>query len=239
MLAFAVAAALGLTAAAAEGPPAASTGSVSMAADFVLKTVDASGSESVSGALTFIPGGEICVAVKSPRLQEMHLSPRELVIYYPDRDLAFVAHLAPPQAPPMLDALAAALVDPSSTLPSGSKLLDRKHAGGELTTRWRVLDAGGHDLGEMRAVETRQGARSIELVDKAGQPQRRFTFGERVRVGIRSVPRTIVADYFSPGGTRQREEQWTLDRISRFDPAKGVPGCAKLGAQTKIQPLTW
>lgn len=239
MVGLAVAAALGWTVAAADVPPAAPTGSVSLAADFVLKTTDADGTETVSGALNFIPGGEICVAVKSPRLQEMHLSPRELVIYYPDRDLAFVAHLAPPQPPPMLDALAAGLVDPSSTLPSGSKLLDRKRANGELTTRWRVIDAGGKELGEMRAVETRQGARSIELVDKTGQPQRRFTFGERVRVGVRSVPRTIVADYFSPGGTRQREEQWTLDRIGRFDPAKGPVGCAKLRAQTKIQPLTW
>ena len=228
-----------MTAAAAEAPPGAPAGSASLAADFVLKTVDATGTETISGALTVIPGGEVCVAVKAPRVQEMHLSPREFVIYYPDRDLAFVAHLSPPKAPPMLDALAAALVDPSSTLPAGSKLLDRKHAGGELTTRWRVVDAAGQDLGEMRAVETRQGTRSIELVDKAGQPQRRFAFGERVRVGVRTVPRTIVADYFSAGGTRQREEQWTLDRISRFDPLKGAAGCAKLGARTKIQPLTW
>lgn len=239
MWGLAVAAALGLTAAVADPSPAAPTGAVSLAADFVLKTVDANGTETVSGALSFIPGGEICVAVKSPRLQEMRLSPRELVIYYPDRDLAFVAHLAPPQPPPMLDALAAGLVDPGATLPPGSKLLERSHANGELTTRWRVADAAGNELGDMRAVETRQGTRSIELADKSGHPQRRFAFGERVRLGVRSVPRTVVADYFSAGGTRQREEQWTLDRISRFDPTRAPIGCAKLGPQTKIQPLTW
>ena len=243
MLAVAVTAALAASLAAApsklDPPLGGATGSVSLAADFVLKSVDAAGTETVSGALSFVPGGEICVAVKSPRLQEMHLSPRELVIYYPDRDLAFVAHLAPPQPPPMLDALAAGLVDPASTLPAGSKLLDRKRANGELLTRWRVVDGSGKELGELHAVETRQGARSIELVDGKGQPQRRFTFGERVRVGIRSVPRTVVADYYAPGGARQREEQWTLDRIARFDPQKGPVACAKLGAQTKIQPLQW
>ena len=243
MLAVAAAAALAATLAATptriDPPAGAATGSVSLAADFVLKTVDAAGTETVSGALSFLPGGEICVAVKSPRLQEMHLSPRELVIYYPDRDLAFVAHLAPPQPPPMLDALAAGLVDPASTLPAGSKLLERKRANGELLTRWRVVDGSGKELGELRAVENRLGARSIELVDGKGQPQRQFTFGERVRVGIRTVPRTVVADYYAPGGARQREEQWTLDRIARFDPQKGPVGCAKLGAQTKIQPLQW
>ena len=170
------------------------------------------------------------MAVKSPRLQEMHLSPRELVIYYPDRDLAFVAHLAPPQPPPMLDALAAGLVDPASTLPAGSKLLDRKRANGELLTRWRVVDGGGKELGELNAVETRQGARSIELVDGKGQPQRRFTFGDRVRVGIRTVPRTVVADYYAPGGARQREEQWTLERIARFDPQNGHRWLREAGA---------
>lgn len=235
----ALAATLAATPTGIDPPAGGATGSVSLAADFVLKTVDAAGTETVSGALSFVPGGEICVAVKSPRLQEMHLSPRELVIYYPDRDLAFVAHLAPPQPPPMLDALAAGLVDPASTLPAGSKLLDRKRSNGELLTRWRVADGSGKELGELRAVETRLGARSIELVDGKGQPQRRFTFGERVRVGIRSVPRTVVADYYAPGGARQREEQWTLDRIARFDPQNGPIGCAKLGAQTKIQTLQW
>ncbi|HVY40180.1 MAG TPA: hypothetical protein VHM31_19710 [Polyangia bacterium] len=238
MLAVAVAAlaaTLAATPTRIDPPPGGATGSVSLAADFVLKTVDAAGTETVSGALSFVPGGEICVAVKSPRLQEMRLSPREMVIYYPDRDLAFVAHLAPP----MLDALAAGLVDPASTLPAGSKLLERKRANGELLTRWRVVDGSGKELGELRAVENRMGARSIELVDGHGQPQRRFTFGDRVRVGIRTVPRTVVADYYAPGGARQREEQWTLDRIARFDPQKGPVGCAKLGAQTKIQPLQW
>lgn len=236
---LAVAAALGWALAAADTPPAPLTGSVSLSADFVLTTVEAGATETVSGALSFLPGGEICVAVKSPRVQEMHLSPRELVIYYPDRDLAFVARVTPPQPPPMLDALAAGMVDPSATLPAGSKLLDRKHANGELITRWRIVDAGGKDLGEMHAVEVRAGARSVELTDKAGQPQRRFTFGERVRVGARSVPRTIVADYYAAGGTRQREEQWTLDRIERFDPHKGPVACVKLRAETKIQQLTW
>lgn len=238
MLALAIAAALGV-ALTGDGTPA-PTGSVSLTADFVLTTVDPRGTEKVSGALSFVPGGEICVAVKSPNVQEMHLSPRELVIYYPDRDLAFVAQLAPPQPPPMLDALAAGLVDPSSTLPPGSKLLEQKHANGELTTRWRVVDNAGKELGEMRAVESRDGARSVELSDKAGQPQRRFTFGDRVRVGVHSVPRTIVADYYAERGAHTRQEQWTLERIGRFDPQKAAAqGCAKLRAQTKILPLTW
>jgi len=233
-------AALAFALAAADLPPPAPTVSVPLAADFTLKTTDKQGTDTVSGSLQFLPGGEICVAVKSPRIQEMRLAPREMVIYYPDRDLAFVAHLAPPQPPPMLDALAAGLVDPSSTLPKGSKLLDRKHANGELITRWRVVDDGGKDLGEMHAVESRAGARSVDLIDAAGKPQRHFTFEDRVRIGTRSVPRAIVADYFAQGGVQQREEQWTLDHVSRFDPQKATAiGCAKLRPQTKIQTLTW
>jgi hypothetical protein len=235
-----LAAALAVALAVADVPPPAPTVSVPLAADFTLKTIGTQGTDTVSGALQFLPGGEICVAVKSPRAQEMRLAPRELVIYYPDRDLAFVARLAPPQPPPMLDALAAGLVDPSSTLPKSSKLLEQKRANGELTTRWRVVDDAGKPLGEMRAVETRAGARSVDLLDEAGKPQRHFTFEDRVRVGTRSVPRAIVADYYAPGGARQREEQWTLEHVSRFDPQKGKAiGCAKLGPLTKIQTLTW
>jgi len=233
---FAVALAVALSV--IDVPPPAPPSSAPLAADFVLKTTDQRGTETVSGALELLPGGEICVSVKSPMLQEMRLSPREMVIYYPDRDMAFVAHLAPPDSPPMLEALAAGLVDPGSTLPKASKLLEQKHANGELITRWRVVDGNGNDLGEMHAIESRAGARSVELTDKAGQPQRRFTFDNRVRVGTNSVPRAIVADYYAQGGVRQREEQWTLDHVSRYDPQKGnAIGCAKLRPQTHVLPL--
>ena len=234
MFAVALAAAIALN----DAPPPAPPSSAPLAADFVLKTTDQRGTETVSGALELLPGGEICLDVKSPRVQEMRLAPREMVIYYPDRDLAFVAHLAPPDSPPMLEALAAGLVDPGSTLPKGSKLLEQKHANGELITRWRVVDDNGNELGEMRAVESRAGARSVDLTDKGGHPQRRFSFDNRVRVGTHSVPRAIVADYFEEGGVRQRHEQWTLDHVSRLDPQKAnAIGCAKLRPQTKIQPL--
>ena len=76
--------------------------SLALSADFVLETLDAQGTETVSGALRFVPGGDVCVAVKRPTLQEMHLSRRELVILYPDRDLAFVARVAPNHAPPIV-----------------------------------------------------------------------------------------------------------------------------------------
>ena len=221
----------------APGAPAAPA--VSLSASFVLKTIDAQGIDTVSGALNFIPGGEVCVAVKSPTVQEMHLSPRELVIYYPERDLAFVAHFDPSQPPPMLDALAAGIVDPGSTLPSESKLLERKRENGNLVTRWRVV-AGGAEAGEMRTVESRAGAISIELSEKSGKPQRRFTFGDRIRVGAHSVPRTIVADYFAAGGVQKREEQWSLADVSRSDPRHPAQiGCARLRPETKIQTLQW
>ena len=220
------------------GPPGAAP--VALSARFVLKTVDAQGTETVSGAVSFIPGGDVCVAVKVPRLQEMHLTPRELVIYYPDRDLAFIAQVGPQQAPPMFDALAAGMVDPGSTLPTQSKLLERKRVGASLQTRWRVLDGEGKVLGEMRAVETREGASSVEITAPSGKPQRRFTFGDRVRVGARSVPRTIVADYFAAGGARQREEQWSLEAVTRLDPRRAAPPeCARLRPQTKVQALSW
>jgi hypothetical protein len=64
-------------------PGAPTAPAVSLSASFVLKTIDAQGTDTVSGAVSFIPGGEVCVAVKTPVVQEMHLTPRELVIYYP------------------------------------------------------------------------------------------------------------------------------------------------------------
>jgi hypothetical protein len=218
-------------------PPAAG---LALSADFVLKTIDAQGTETVTGTLSFVPGGDVCVAVKRPNLQEMHLSPRELVIYYPERDLALVAEIGPPHAPPMLDALAAGLADPGSTLPDQSKLIETTRANGNLFTRWRVVDASGHELGEMRAGESRGGAFSIELLDQTGKPQRRFSFGDRVRVGARSVPRSIGAEYFAAGGARQRQEQWTLANLTRFDQGRAAPiGCAHLGPHTKVQELQW
>jgi hypothetical protein len=218
-------------------PP--STPAVSLSASFVLKTIDAHGTDTVSGAVSFIPGGEVCVAVRTPTVQEMHLSPRELVIYYPERDLAFVAHFDPSRPPPMLDALAAGIVDPGSTLPSESKLLERTRENGNLVTRWRVV-AGGTETGEMRTVESRAGAISIELSEKSGKPQRRFTFGERVRIGAQSVPRTIVADYFAAGGVQEREERWSLADVTKPDPRHPVQiGCARLRPETKIQTLQW
>ena len=220
-------------------PGATSAPAVSLSAGFVLKTIDAQGTDTVSGAVSFIPGGEVCVAVKTPVVQEMHLSPRELVIYYPERDLAFVARFDPSQPPPMLDALAAGIVDPGSTLPSESKLLERRRENGNLVTRWRVI-AGGAETGEMRTVESRAGAISIELSEKSGKPQRRFTFGDRIRVGTHSVPRTIVADYFAAGGVQKREEQWSLTDVTRPDPRHPAPiGCARLRPETKIQALQW
>jgi hypothetical protein len=214
--------------------------SISLGASFVLKTIDAQGTDVVSGALNFVPGGEVCVAVKSPTVQEMHLTPRELTIYYPDRDLAFVAHFEPPQPPPMLDALAAGIVDPASTLPADSKLVERKRENGNLVTRWRAVDPSGKAMGEMRAVESRAGALSLELVDPAGKPQRRFTFGDRIRVGAQSVPRAIVADYFAAGGVQKREEQWSLADVVPLDPRRPrAIGCARLRPQTKIQALSW
>ena len=223
--------------AAIPGAPAAPA--VSLSASFVLKTIDAQGTDTVSGAISFIPGGEVCVAVKIPTVQEMRLSPRELVIYYPERDLAFVAHFDPSRPPPMLDALAAGIVDPGSTLPSESKLLERKRESGNLVTRWRVV-ASGAETGEMRTVESRAGAISIELSEKSGKPQRRFTFGDRIRVGTHSVPRTIVADYFAAGGVQKREEQWSLADVTKPDPRHPAQiGCARLRPETKIQALQW
>jgi hypothetical protein len=220
-------------------PEASSAPAVSLSASFVLKTIDAQGTDTVSGAVSFIPGGEVCVAVKTPTMQEMHLSPRELVIYYPERDLAFVAHFDPSRPPPMLDALAAGIVDPGSTLPSESKLLEQKRENGNLVTRWQVVIAGA-ETGQMRTVESRAGAISIELSERSGKPQRRFTFGDRIRVGTHSVPRTIVADYFAAGGVQKREEQWSLGDVIKSDPGHPAQiGCARLRPETKIQTLQW
>jgi hypothetical protein len=151
-----------------------------------------------------------------------------------------VANIVPPRAPPMLDALAAGIADPGSTLPSQSKLIETRRADGNLFTRWRVIDGAGQELGEMRTGESHSGAFSLDLLDAAGKPQRRFSFGDRVRVGSRSVPRSIGAEYFAAGGARQRQERWTLANVTRFDQGRVAPiGCAHLGPRTKVQELQW
>jgi hypothetical protein len=215
---------------------------LALSANFVLQMGDDGGrtNDRMSGSLSVVPGGETCVMVKTPVTQEMRLTPRELVIYYPDRDLALVAAVSARQAPPMLDALLAGVVDPGSTLPSASRLIEERHADGRLYTRWRVVDDSGHEVGEMRATEARDGALSMDLLDSGGKPQRRFSFGDRVRVGTRSVPRAIVAEYFAAGGVRVRREQWSLQNLARLDAHRaGAAGCARLGPRTKVQSLPW
>jgi hypothetical protein len=227
----------------AGAPPsssASSSSSLVLAASFALETVDARGTDKVAGSVRFLPGGDVCVVVTTPRPQEMRLSARELVIYYPDRDLALVANVSPRQAPPMLDAIAAGVVDPGSTLPSPSKLVERRHADGKLFTRWQVVDASAQELGEMRAVESREGTISLEIADRSGRLQRRFGFADRVRVAGRSVPRAVVAEYFAAGGERSRREQWSLADVTRLDPAAAAAtGCARIGPHTTVQNLPW
>jgi hypothetical protein len=213
---------------------------LTISAEFELETADAGDTAKLTGALSFIPGGSVCVQVKTPRRQEMLLSIRELVIYYPEQDLALTAHISARQAPPMLDAIAAGLVDPASTLPARSKLLEQKRVGPNLLTRWRTVDDKGETLGEMRSVESRDGVLSIELVSPDGKPQRRFSFADRLRVGARSVPRQIVAEYFARDGARRRQERWGLSHVAPLGAGAMSPSaCARRGPKTRVQELVW
>ena len=216
------------------GPP------VALSATFVLQTTDARSSDTSSGTLAFLPSGDVCLWVTSPLRQEMRLSARALDIYYPDRDLALVAQVGPRRAPPMLEPVVAGVADPGSTLPPGSKLLEQRRDNGRLSTRWRVDDGGGHALGELRTVETRDGAASIELADSKGRVQRRFSFRDRVRVGGRTVPRAIDAGYYAPDGSWLRREQWTLRDVAPLDGTRpALYDCAHRRATTKVQELAW
>jgi hypothetical protein len=212
---------------------------LSASAAFTLRTTDLGGTETVTGTVTFVPGGQVCVRVTSPRRQEMSLTPRELVIYYPDRDLALVASVRPPQGPPMLEAIAAGVVDPASTLPHQSRLVEHAPRNGKLFTRWQVISDGGEALGELRAWEARDGVAATELVSPKGQVQRRFSFAERVRVGARSVPRRIVADFFDRQGTRDRQEQWELSQVAPVGAGGAPADCARRGPKTVVTELPW
>ena len=221
--------------------PAPGARSISLAASFVLKTIDAQGTDVVSGAVSFVPGGEVCVAVRSPNVQEMHLTTRELTIYYPDRDLAFVAHFEPPQPPPMLDALAAGIVDPASTLPPQSKLIERKQRPGEpadpLARRRRVGQGGGRDAGgrvaRWRALPRAPGS----LGQAAAAVHLRRSDPRRARTACRAPSWRIIS---LPAAVQKREEQWSLADVAPLDPRRPVAiGCARLRPQTKIQALSW
>ena len=206
---------------------------IGVSAAFVLRTTDSAGTEAVAGTLRFSTGGELCVQVTSPHAQTMLLSPREITLFYPDRDLALVATVKAGQAPPMLGALAAGIVDPGSTLPPRSTVIETKRDGANLVVRWRVVDSDGRELGEMRAREAREGTTLLEIFDKGGKPDRKFSFGDRVLVGGRSVPRAIRAEYFAV----KRTEQWELSNVMKG--ATGEKPCPRPGPTTKIQPLPW
>jgi hypothetical protein len=216
------------------GPPP------TLEAAFALRTTDGGGADASSGTLAFLPGGDVCVWVAAPVRQEMRLSARALDIYYPDRDLALVAKIAPRQAPPMLEPIIVGVVDPGGTLPAGARLLEQHRGDGQLTTRWSVVDSSGHAAGELRTVETRDGAASVEIADPKGHVLRRFTFGDRARVGGRSVPREIDAQYFAADGRWLRREQWTLRDLAPIDGTRpALYDCAHHRPTTKVQELAW
>lgn len=222
---------------AANGPARADGQLPPLSARFVLDAADGSHQERSTGSLHLQAGMNACVFVETPVNQEMRLGLKELVVYYPDRDLALVGTVSPRQAPPLFEALVVAFSDPTRTLPRGSTLLERRQMGAVLMTRWRVVkDNGGEQVGEMRIEETREGASRIQILDRAGHLQRGFSFGDRVRLAGRSVPRTIDARYFTAAGAERRRETWTLSDVTTKSEA---PPCARLGPKTKIQELAW
>ena len=204
-------------------------------AHFVLEMVDGARRATSTGTLYLQSGTNACLIVATPLRQEMRLGPKELVIYYPERDLALVGTVSARQAPPFFEALSVALSDPTRTLPRGSTLLERKQSGAILLTRWRVA-ADREQLGEMRLEETREGVSRVEVLDLAGHPQRRFFITDRARMAGRSVPRSIDAQYFTALGTEQRREIWTLSDLMA---GQDRPSCAHVGPKTKVQELAW
>jgi hypothetical protein len=211
-----------------------------LSAAFALETTDAADVERSAGTLAFLPGGDVCLWVTAPLRQEMRLGARELVIYYPDRDLAMVGQVAAGKAPPMLESIVAGVSDPGASLGAGSRLVEQHRADGKLLTRWHVEDGAGHELGELRAVEERAGTSSLEIYDRKGKLQRRFSFADRARVGGRSVPRAIDADFFGADGARRRHEHWTLRDVAPLDGGHpALPDCARRRPTTKVQELPW
>lgn len=210
-----------------------------LSATFALETKDAQSVERTAGSLAFLPGGDVCVWVTTPLRQEMRLGTKELVIYYPDRDLAMVAKVASGKAPPVFEAIVAGVSDPGASLAAGSKLIEQLRGDGRLLTRWHVEDGAGHELGELRAAEDRGGTTSLEIYDRKGKLQRRFTFADRARLGGRSVPRAIEADFFDADGSSRRHERWTLRDVAALDGGRTSPDCAHRRATTKVQELPW
>jgi putative component of membrane protein insertase Oxa1/YidC/SpoIIIJ protein YidD len=157
----------------AEGP----TARVSFTAPFALEMGGRGPVERSSGTVAFLPDGSVCIRVASPIQQELHFAHDEVVVYYPDRDLALRSKVEPGTAPPLLDAVLAGVVDPASTIPKTSKMLEQKRHEEELRTRWKLIDAEGRDLGEMRTVETREGGRQR----RARRPERQDAAPPRLR----------------------------------------------------------
>lgn len=220
---------------AAPPPPPATPALVSLAARFALKITSPGHVEQSSGRLALFPDGRVCILVDAPIRQHVLLTKEQVLVFYPDRDLLLRGRVRQGQAPPLLDAVAAGVGDPSRLVPADAVVLERGVAGGVLTTRWGV-GRGASD--QVRIAEARDGVRSIEIVSPGGLLRRRYDFGDRVAAGRARVPRSIRGDYRDLDGRPSRLEEWLLSEVGGAATEPVGRECAIRSAR-KVQEMAW
>lgn len=205
-------------------------------------TLEASGgggrAEGSGGHLSILPDGSVCVVVERPIRQNMLLAPGRIQIHYPDQDLLLRGEVRARQVPPVLDGVLAGIGDPARRLPADASILERTTEAGILTTLWRAGASPAAD--RVRIVETREGARSVEVLSAGGRLRRRYEFGDRVRAGSLAVPRAIQADYRDGDGAPSRIERWTLADVAEGASAGAAEaGCDPNPRAREVRELSW
>ncbi len=218
------------------GPALPAQKPVSLAARFALKVTSSGHVEQSAGRLALFPDGRVCILVDVPIRQRVLLTREQVLVFYPDRDLLLRGNVRHGQAPPLLDAVAAGVGDPSLLVPADAVVLERGVAGGVLTTRWGV----GRDAPEqIRVAEARDGVRSIEIVSRAGLLRRRYDFGDRVAAGKARVPRSIKGDYRDHDGRPSRLEEWLLSEVGGAATEPVGRECAVQPTARRVQEMAW
>jgi hypothetical protein len=218
----------------APAPPA--TNRTSLAARFALKVTSAENVEKSSGRLALFPDGRVCILVDAPIRQRVVLTREQVLVYYPDGDLLMRGKVRRGQAPPLLDAIAAGVGDPTRLLPAEATVLERRVAEGLLTTRWSL---GRGSSEEIRIAEARDGVKRIEILAQGGRLRRRYEFSDRVTAGGRLVPRSISGDYRDPEGRPSRLEEWALSEVLGAATEPVGRECAVQASAREVKEMAW
>ncbi len=188
------------------------------------------------GTLWLDRHGQTCLWVQEPLQQRMWLASEGLSIYYPAERTLLRQVKAKPEVPAMLDALLVGLRSPAEVLPNNAKLIARERTPQGTWENWQIEDPQGRPLAKIRALETAQGPKSVEISDADAQHVRTYRFGPPQRVGALSVPTTADTEVLHKQAV-VRKEHWTFKVLPGGTPPAGASQCLGAAADARVQVL--